>query len=237
MNRLTINDDAAFYIGKLFQNTHHKHHATQLILSKNDINVYIENEEIVCKGIILNKNVYHKINSYENLIVVLFEPIIESKSKYKLLIENYKLINTEIINILYELAIVSDFNKFFSVLLFNTDLVVLDERVSEILCHIKKEESCSHQLEYFSKLLGISKSRISHLFQSEMGVSLKHYILWKKLLFAIDTLRSITDLTNIALDCGFSDLSHLSRTFRKMFGHKISEIFADSISVQVKYLS
>ncbi len=83
--------------------------------------------------------------------------------------------------------------------------------------------------------LGLSKSRISHLFTEEIGISLKQYILWKKLLFAIDSIRSVSDLSQIAIDCGFSDMSHLSRTFKKMFGHTPSSIFKNSSSVQVDF--
>lgn len=42
-------------------------------------------------------------------------------------------------------------------------------------------------------------------------------------------------LTNVAIGCGFSDLAHLSRTFRRFFGHALSEFFSFNKNVVIEH--
>lgn len=69
-----------------------------------------------------------------------------------------------------------------------------------------------------SKELFVSESRLAHLFKEEMGISIQQYILWKKLETAFKRYVNGHSLTDCAHFSGFSDSSHLNKTFRKMFG-------------------
>lgn len=65
---------------------------------------------------------------------------------------------------------------------------------------------------------GLSPSRASHLFVEETGLPFRHYILWLRLIRAVETYSRGGSLTEAAHEAGFSDSAHLSRTFKRMFG-------------------
>ncbi|HET6147003.1 MAG TPA: helix-turn-helix transcriptional regulator [Polyangia bacterium] len=74
--------------------------------------------------------------------------------------------------------------------------------------------------------VGLSTGRARHLFVEETGLPFRTYLLWRRLMRAAELFSAGSSLTDAAQDAGFSDSSHLSRTFRRMFG-----ITADSLSL------
>ena len=66
--------------------------------------------------------------------------------------------------------------------------------------------------------VGISPSRLTHLFTEQVGIPLRRYVLWSRLRIAITRVQSGDDLTGAAHGAGFADSAHLSRTTREMFG-------------------
>ena len=236
VDKLIVSTDFAIYRGFLNPNASHSHNTLQLtISSKKTFDVLLENKIIECKSIQINKKVKHQIiTNNSELITLLFEPTINCEYKFYPNFDKYIIFNN--IGDVERSVFANNLKYITEMLLSYGEFVPLDNRIQKILNHINKEENCKHSLGYFAEWLSLSESRISHLFKKEVGVSLKYYLLWKRLLFAIDSLRSSRPLTEIALDCGFSDLSHLSRTFKRFFGHKISEFIQDSSSVQVEYI-
>lgn len=79
-------------------------------------------------------------------------------------------------------------------------------------------------LEDVAKHVGLSPSRARHLFVDQTGLPFRTYMLWLRLMRAVELFSGGTSLTSAAHGAGFSDSSHLSRTFRRMFG-----ISADSL--------
>jgi AraC-like DNA-binding protein len=69
--------------------------------------------------------------------------------------------------------------------------------------------------------LGISEAHLSELFVRDVGVPMRTYRLWRKLLGAAARV-SDHDLTTVAHEAGFADLAHLSRTCRRMLGYSPS---------------
>ncbi len=72
--------------------------------------------------------------------------------------------------------------------------------------------------------VGLSSGRARHLVVEETGLPFRTYLLWRRLMRAVELFSAGASLTDAALGAGFSDSSHLSRTFRRMFG-----ITADSL--------
>ncbi len=66
--------------------------------------------------------------------------------------------------------------------------------------------------------LALSEGRFLHLFRQEMGITWRHYLLWRRLLCAVNVLLKGGSATVAAQAAGFSDSAHLSRTFHTMFG-------------------
>lgn len=81
-------------------------------------------------------------------------------------------------------------------------------------------------LEDVARHVGLSPGRARHLFSDQTGLPFRTYVLWLRLMRAVELYSGGTSLTEAAHGAGFSDSSHFSRTFRRMFG-----ISADSLRV------
>lgn len=66
--------------------------------------------------------------------------------------------------------------------------------------------------------VNLSSSRFAHIFSEQMGMPVRNYLLWQRLLFALSLLQKGKSITTVAYTSGFSDCAHLSRSFREVFG-------------------
>jgi AraC family transcriptional regulator of arabinose operon len=68
--------------------------------------------------------------------------------------------------------------------------------------------------------LGLSPSRLSHLFSNELGISFRNLLHWGRLRLAWELVawRPEMSLTEIAHVMGYADSSHLSRAFNRNLG-------------------
>jgi len=66
--------------------------------------------------------------------------------------------------------------------------------------------------------VGISESRLMHLFVEQVGVPLRRYTLWLRLRHVLFCVATGDNLTDAAHAAGFADSAHLARVFSSMFG-------------------
>ena len=71
--------------------------------------------------------------------------------------------------------------------------------------------------------VGISSSRLGHLFAEQLGLSYPKWRRWTRLEQALIEVISGASLTEAAHAAGFADSAHLTRTCRQMFGISPSE--------------
>ncbi|MBV7533114.1 AraC family transcriptional regulator [Chitinophaga sp. sic0106] len=97
----------------------------------------------------------------------------------------------------------------------------LDGRIQQCLTTI---DALAHTntltLSQLSRTSYLSEGRLSHLFKKQLGISVHQYILWKRLMIAVLKSREGWSLTACAHEVGFTDSSHFTRVFYKMFGIK-----------------
>ncbi|WP_227818075.1 helix-turn-helix domain-containing protein [Nitrogeniibacter aestuarii] len=80
----------------------------------------------------------------------------------------------------------------------------------------------------------VSDSRLRHLFVANTRTTLSRYRVWCRLRSAVVAVRGGASLTDAALEAGFFDSAHFSRSFREMFGISPSAIFArEGLSIVV----
>ncbi len=69
-----------------------------------------------------------------------------------------------------------------------------------------------------ARLVGMSPTRLTHQFSREVGVPFRRFVLWARIKRAVEASRRGLNATEAAMEAGFSDGAHLSRTFKAMFG-------------------
>jgi AraC family transcriptional regulator len=80
----------------------------------------------------------------------------------------------------------------------------------------------------------LSESRFTHLFRQQTGLPLARYHLWTRLLAGVEAVAGGDNMTNAAHRAGFSDLAHMSRTFRATFGVMPSQLQKMTIAFKRK---
>jgi AraC-like DNA-binding protein len=73
----------------------------------------------------------------------------------------------------------------------------------------------------------LSPSHFAQCLRAETGLPLRAYLRWQRLQRAVVAALAGATLTQAAHDAGFADAAHLTRTFRRHFGHAPSTIFAN----------
>lgn len=68
-----------------------------------------------------------------------------------------------------------------------------------------------------SKHVGLSESRISHIYREQIGISITQYIIKKRLSISKDMLKLGSPISEVAIKCGFPDYSSFLRAFKKEF--------------------
>lgn len=101
-----------------------------------------------------------------------------------------------------------------------------DDRVTKLLAYINENISEPQLLkvEQIAKTFLISPTYLSEFFRKKVNMSLREYIIKTKLkLVEIRLLNSNYNLTEIANELSFTDVSHLSKIFKKYSGMSIRE--------------
>ncbi|WPR72999.1 AraC family transcriptional regulator [Flavobacterium sp. NG2] len=105
-----------------------------------------------------------------------------------------------------------------------------DERITKMLTYINDNIHKSEQLkiENLASVFAMSPTYVSEFFRKQINMPLREYIIKAKLkLVEIRLLNSDFTLTQIADDLDFTDVSHLSKTFKKYTGKSIRDFKKD----------
>lgn len=101
-----------------------------------------------------------------------------------------------------------------------------DDRIAKMLTYINENiaETELLKIENLADVFMMSPTYVSEFFKKQVQMPLREYIIKAKLkLVEIRLLNSDFTLTQIADDLGFTDVSHLSKTFKRYVGTSIRE--------------
>lgn len=93
-----------------------------------------------------------------------------------------------------------------------------DPRIQRIIDYTASHLDEPLTLSTASKGIYLSPSRLRHLFVEQTGLAFKTYLLWLRLVSAVQIYSEGKSLTEAAHSAGFSDSAHFSRIFRRTFG-------------------
>jgi AraC-like DNA-binding protein len=95
----------------------------------------------------------------------------------------------------------------------------LHPAVREVLERLRKsgvEDDMS--LESLANAVGLSPSRLMHVFTESIGIPLRPYLSWLRVQRAACAILAGASVTEAAHIAGFADAPHMSRTFRRRLG-------------------
>jgi AraC family transcriptional regulator len=104
------------------------------------------------------------------------------------------------------------------------EIATPDERVSKVISWAHSQLATPVTLADAAAVAGLSPDRLRHVFVRHTGLPFRTYVLWLRLLKAVEAFSHGESLTNAAHQAGFADSAHLSRTFRRTFGVAASEL-------------
>jgi AraC-like DNA-binding protein len=95
---------------------------------------------------------------------------------------------------------------------------ISDARILRAVEFINTHLATPLTLEQVAAVAFLSPSRFSHLFADEIGIGLRPYILWRRMVRVWEHTMAGESLSTAAHAAGFADSAHLSRTCRRMMG-------------------
>lgn len=93
-----------------------------------------------------------------------------------------------------------------------------DPRIAKLIAWLAPRLAGAIRLREAAAFIGLSSGRARHLFVQQTGIPFRRYLLWLRLMHAVEIYAGGAALTVAARGAGFADPAHLSRTFRRMFG-------------------
>jgi AraC-like DNA-binding protein len=226
----------------------HKHWLLQMFLSsQEELHIEVNGQLIHCNAICVNMDTLHTFNS-EGVphFTILIDPTTEIGCVMRSLLmdrpfyifpqEKYIAMQRTFKNVLEQKSH-DNILSFAQSIIFHfayDNAKIFDERVMKVLNllddRMHEDES---QKKYFSKNVGLSESRLAHLFKEETGIPLKSYIVLHKLQRAYESIFNGENITTAALNAGFDSSSHLAYTNKMMTGMSASNIIKDSEFLKV----
>lgn len=98
------------------------------------------------------------------------------------------------------------------------DALAPDPRVERIIGHASAHPDRPLAETATAAGVHLSPSRLRHLFVEQTGLAFRTYLLWRRLVRALDSYSQGASLTEAAHAAGFADSAHFSRAFKRTFG-------------------
>ncbi len=239
------------YIGKTIDTSAHDHHAIQLALSF-DHPFFIKTPEGAFKkvmAVIIDSDQAHECRTNDNHFLLLnIDPMTtigralkkgyltrqavaelppESTARFLQTIEKNLDVSPFDSDLVHDLA-----RRYVYSLCALEEDAGIDEKIRKVIQLLEEKKDNMLKVEELAAEVSLSPGHLTHLFKKQVGIPIRKYILWTRILLALFKVFETKDLREAALYAGFSDVPHFNRTFRKMFGLYPSSILKDSPNVQ-----
>lgn len=100
---------------------------------------------------------------------------------------------------------------------------VCDERVALAVSLIKDHSEQNMSVAEIADKVSLSIPRLIQLFKQVTGTPIRRFRLWQRIFVTSEKLSTGLSLTDAAIEAGFSDYAHFSRTFRELGGGNPSD--------------
>jgi len=95
----------------------------------------------------------------------------------------------------------------------------MDRRIRKVTTVLDQEYRDPPTVEQLADEIGLSASRLAHLFRQETGKSIQSYVLDRRLVMAAMLIVQTHErISQIAYSVGFGDVSNFNHAFKRRFG-------------------
>jgi AraC-like DNA-binding protein len=242
--KLFLTKGAALFVGAIADTEPHRHHAIQIVFGFDEaFEIQLGERKLCSRCIAIGSDVTHQFLGREKPFLFLYaEPesdfgaLLQENltAGYDLLDERGEFVESVRRGLFAKgLSVNTMKNCLLKALKIAGGTPVRDARLTQVLSLIEEKPDRKISVPILADAAGLSESRLQHLFKEQIGISMKRYMLWKRMIDGINFAMTGSDLTTAAYEAGFSDAAHMSRTFKEMFGINLSKIFDSSRSIQV----
>ena len=226
-------------LGDHIQSSTHKHGMIQIFFSEHVIPLKVGGAECDGKFVIVGSNVEHEVMDPGYCGGFL---LIESASDFGKFLSKNLLREKHYVDLGDELSTeIGCLNKngddehylrfvagLYDILKYK-DKISGDPRVADTVKFMNEAPLQNLNVADASKNVYLSESRLSHLFRESVGVSLKSALLQSRLKRSYLRILAGDDITDVAMEAGFSSPSHMADVNRKLMGMSITDAFKGSI--------
>lgn len=229
-------EGAALFIGALHDNELHKHHAVQVCIGiDGPLDILLGDTWHQPRFVMIPANVAHKLAPSEQRLIIGL--IYASTTLVQQMAKSGPILSAE----LPDMADLANLPVSLLQARVFLDRIMTpanppkqpDPRILASLdyigAHIDRRLTAADLADH----TGLSQSRFQHLFSQQLGLPMRRYVLWRRIILTVDAVKSGCDLTQAAHQAGFADSAHFSRTFRQTFGLSARELFQNSRNIQV----
>ena len=187
----------------------------------------VSGQEICCGGIAIQSEVSHSIHSSGRVLLISVPEVSnigKSMNRYLFKDREFVIFPEETVDAVrnyWSMDIPSgewleDLFSLFRVPV--NEKFIKDERVLEVMERLESLEETEYRLADLAESLQLSEGRMSRLFHSEVGVTLKNYVLLLKLSKTFSYMLEGQNLTNACINAGFSGSAHFAYALHKWLG-------------------
>ncbi|MFM2100031.1 MAG: hypothetical protein RLZZ366_1570, partial [Pseudomonadota bacterium] len=109
----------------------------------------------------------------------------------------------------------------------------LDPRIARVVAHINRNIGEKLSGQDCAVLAGLSFSRFIHLFRAETGSTFRGYQAWRHARNFMPFVNGSYNLVDVAMQLGYADAPHFSRSIRQYYGITPKQISAVSRKLRV----
>lgn len=109
----------------------------------------------------------------------------------------------------------------------------LDPRIAHVVRLISEQPALHVAAADRAREVELSLSRFLHLFKLETGVTFRRFLGWKRARFVLAHVGTGVNLTEVALDAGYADSTHLSHSIRRVYGLRPRDLHSSSRDLEM----